>query len=123
MNRGKNVYGKDLESCCFDPQTGFYRDGYCRTGPDDHGLHTVCVQVDAAFLSFSKAQGNDLSTPRPEWDFPGLKPGDLWCLCVTRWRDALQAGRAPRVHLAATHISALEFVDLAALEAHALDPK
>ena len=115
-----NVLGTDLRCCCRHPLTGFYRDGYCRTGPGDVGLHTVCAEMTATFLEFSKDQGNDLSTPHPEWDFPGLKPGDKWCLCVTRWQEALEAGMAPRVDLEATHSSALEFVDLKELQAHAL---
>jgi uncharacterized protein (DUF2237 family) len=116
-----NVLGGELKSCCRDPLTGFYRDGYCRTGPGDHGQHTVCVQVTPEFLEFSRARGNDLSTPCPEYDFPGLQDGDQWCLCVERWAEALQAGCAPRVILEACHISALEFVDLADLKAHAID--
>lgn len=114
----KNVLGEDLASCSRDPLTGFYRDGTCRTGPGDHGLHCVCAEVSAEFLEFSRASGNDLSTPRPEFAFPGLKPGDRWCLCILRWKEAFEAGVAPRVHLEATHISTLEFVDLADLEAH-----
>lgn len=101
--------------------TGFYRDGYCRTGPGDHGLHTVCAQVTREFLDFSARRGNDLITPRPELDFPGLEPGDRWCLCVERWREAFEAGCAPPVVLEATHASALEFVNLEDLRAHALD--
>lgn len=101
--------------------TGFYRDGFCKTGPGDTGLHTVCVQVTDEFLKFSREQGNDLSTPVPEWDFPGLVSGDRWCLCVSRWKEALDAGMAPQVCLAATHISALEFVDLEDLKQHAVD--
>lgn len=100
--------------------TGFYRDGYCRTGPGDVGLHTVCVQVTAEFLAFSKAQGNDLSTPVPQWDFPGLQPGDRWCLCVTRWTEALEAGMAPPVCLEATHSSVVEWVNIEVLQAHAV---
>jgi uncharacterized protein (DUF2237 family) len=100
--------------------TGFFRDGYCRTGPGDHGLHTVCVVLTGEFLHFSRVQGNDLSTPRPEFDFPGLQPGDRWCLCVTRWKEALDAGCAPQVILEATHISALEWVSLEELQAHAV---
>ncbi len=115
-----NVLGEKLEPCCFEPLTGFYRDGFCRTGPGDHGLHTVCVEVTDRFLAFSRAQGNDLITPIPEYDFPGLVAGDRWCLCVTRWKEALEAGAAPRVALASTHISALEFVSLEDLQAHAL---
>ena len=101
--------------------TGFYRDGYCRTGPGDVGLHTVCVEATVEFLIFSAACGNDLSTPAPEWEFPGLKPGDRWCLCVTRWKEALDAGVAPPVLLSSTHESALEWVDLEDLKNHALD--
>lgn len=120
MKRGKNALGGELELCCTDPLTGFYRDGYCRTGMEDHGLHTVCVQATDEFLAFSRSRGNDLSTPRPEWQFPGLKAGDCWCLCVKRWKEALEAGLAPPVKLESTHLSALEFVDLEDLKAHAL---
>jgi uncharacterized protein (DUF2237 family) len=115
-----NVLGEKLQPCCFSPMTGFYRDGFCRTGPGDHGLHTVCVEVTAEFLDFSRARGNDLTTPIPEYDFPGLVAGDRWCLCVTRWKEALEADVAPRVALASTHISALEFVSLEELQSHAL---
>jgi len=101
--------------------TGFYRDGYCQTGPGDVGLHTVCIEATREFLEFSRQQGNDLLTPVPEWDFPGLTPGDRWCLCVTRWIEALEAGVAPRVFLAATHVSALEFVSLEEMKRHAAD--
>lgn len=114
-----NVLNGPLQICCFAPTTGFYRDGFCRTGPEDRGLHTVCAVMTAEFLQFSRQQGNDLSTPVPEYDFPGLKPGDHWCLCVTRWAEALAAGHAPMVVLEATHISALEFVSLESLQAHA----
>lgn len=100
--------------------TGFYRDGCCRTGPDDTGLHLVCAEVTADFLAFSQARGNDLSTPAPAYGFAGLQPGDRWCLCVERWKEALEAGAAPPVVLAATHISTLEFVDLEDLRAHAV---
>ncbi len=117
-----NVLGGPLECCCRRPLTGYYRDGYCRTGPGDVGLHTVCVQVTDEFLAFSKSRGNDLSTPAAEFGFPGLAAGDKWCLCVTRWQEALIAGKAPRVNLAASHISVLEFVDLEDLKQHALDP-
>lgn len=120
MRPGKNVLGGELESCCTDPMTGFYRDGLCRTGADDHGLHTVCTLMTEDFLEFSKAAGNDLSTPRPEYEFPGLKPGDKWCVCVTRWQDALRAGRAAPVVLESTHMSALEFVELEELQANAV---
>jgi uncharacterized protein len=114
-----NVLGGKLECCCRNPITGFYRDGYCRTGPGDDGLHTVCAIMTDEFLEFSTERGNDLSTPVPEYDFPGLISGDRWCLCVTRWQEAFEAGCAPPVVLEATHISALEFVSLEDLRAHA----
>ena len=114
-----NVLSTPLEACCFRPTTGFYRDGYCRTGPEDKGLHTVCTVMTAEFLQYTKARGNDLSTPMPQYDFPGLNPGDQWCLCVTRWAQALEEGCAPPVVLEATHVSALEFVSLEDLQAHA----
>lgn len=120
MKRGKNVLGAELEDCSLDPLTGFYRDGCCRTGSEDLGLHTVCIQATKEFLAYSKEVGNDLSTPIPDYGFEGLKPGDQWCLCVSRWKEAFEAGRAPKVNLKATHISALEFVDLKDLQAHAL---
>lgn len=116
-----NVFGEQLRPCCFEPVTGFYRDGFCRTGPGDYGLHTVCIEVTADFLAFSRARGNDLSTPIPQYDFPGLVPGDRWCLCVTRWKEALEAGAAPKVSLSSTHVSALEFVTLEELQAHAVE--
>ncbi len=115
-----NVLGGPLACCCSDPATGFYRDGYCHTGPQDIGSHTVCAQVTAAFLEFSLARGNDLVTPRPEFRFPGLKPGDRWCLCAMRWQEALQAGVAPPVVLTACHENALRYVRLADLQQHAL---
>jgi uncharacterized protein (DUF2237 family) len=121
MPRGKNVLGEPLETCCEDPMTGFFRTGCCETGPDDEGLHVVCAQMTREFLRFSKAHGNDLSTPHPEFDFPGLKPGDRWCLCAARWKEAFEAGVAPPVVLAATHISALEFVSLDDLQSHAVN--
>lgn len=121
MRSGKNVLGGTLEACSLTPRTGFFRDGCCRTGPGDDGVHVVCAKVTREFLAFSKAHGNDLSTPRPEMDFPGLKPGDQWCLCAGRWQEALASGVAPPVVLAATHISALEFVELEDLMAHAVD--
>jgi uncharacterized protein len=117
----RNVLGGALEPCCTDPITGFYRDGHCRTGPQDSGSHTVCARVTAEFLAFSKKNGNDLSTPRPEYEFPGLKPGDKWCVCVRRWEEAFIAGVAPPVVLAATHERALDVVDLDELKAFALD--
>ncbi len=115
-----NVLGTALSPCCTSPVTGFYRDGYCHTGPQDTGSHTVCVRVSAEFLAFSKRAGNDLSTPRPEYDFPGLKPGDKWCVCVSRWEEAFIAGVAPPVVLEATHQRALEVVTIEELQARAL---
>lgn len=122
MTRAKNVLGEPLQSCCTDPMTGFYRDGVCNTGPDDFGTHVVCAEMTAEFLSFTKSKGNDLSTPRPEYRFPGLKPGDGWCLCALRWKEAYEAGVAPPVRLASTHEKALEFVDLKVLKAHQVTP-
>ena len=121
MNRGKNVLGEDIEDCCTDPMTGFFRDGCCRTGPGDLGLHILCAEMTEEFLSFSRSAGNDLSTPVPELRFPGLVPGDRWCLCVQRWVEALNAGFAPPVYLSGTHVSMLEFVDLDTLKEYALD--
>ena len=115
------MLGEPLEPCCMNPLTGFYRDGLCRTGPDDVGLHTICVQVDARFLQFSTSVGNDLSTPIPAFGFPGLKPGDRWCLCIERWKEALDAGVAPMVVLEATHFSVLEFVEMDDLRAHEVE--
>jgi hypothetical protein len=124
MARGdRNVLGEALADCSHAPRTGFFRDGCCRTGPQDRGLHVVCVEMTASFLEFSRAAGNDLSTPRPEFDFPGLKPGDRWCLCAERWREAYRAGAAPHVVLAATEETALSVVSIEALKAHALDAK
>ena len=118
----RNVLGGDLQPCSTDPLTGFYRDGCCRTGPDDAGVHVVCARVTAEFLEFSKERGNDLSTPRPEFGFPGLVPGDQWCLCAERWVEALEADAAPAVVLAATAATATEWADLADLRRHAVDP-
>ena len=115
-----NVLGTPLLTCSIDPLTGWFRDGCCRTGKGDHGVHVICVRVSEAFLEYSKSRGNDLSTPRPEYQFPGLKPGDRWCLCATRWQEAFQAGCAPHVVLEATHESALEFIDLADMKRHAV---
>jgi hypothetical protein len=117
----KNVLGTELETCCTSPMTGFYRDGCCNTGPGDVGLHLICAEMTQEFLDFSQQGGNDLVTPVPAFDFPGLKAGDRWCLCVLRWKEAWESGVAPPVVLASTHISALEFVDLEQLKAHALD--
>ena len=117
----RNVLGGPLAPCCEDPATGFYRDGYCHTGPQDVGSHTVCTRVTAEFLEFSLLRGNDLSTPRAEFQFHGLRSGDRWCLCVARWREALEAGAAPPVILAATHEKALGVVTLEQLTRHAID--
>ncbi len=117
----RNVLGEPLGPCGTDPMTGFFRDGSCRTCAEDTGRHVVCAEVTEAFLSYSRARGNDLVTPRPGFGFPGLKPGDRWCLCAARWEEARQAGLAPPVVLAATHAAALEVVSLQDLKAHALD--
>ena len=116
-----NVLGKPLAPCGLDPMTGFYRDGCCNTGYDDVGIHVVCARMTREFLEFSRRRGNDLSTPVPETGFPGLKPGDRWCLCAGRWKEALDAGVAPPVVLAATHEEALAVVALADLKRHAID--
>ncbi len=116
----KNVLGTDLETCSRSPLTGFYRNGKCETGRGDFGLHVVCARMTGVFLAFSKAQGNDLTTPNPDAHFRGLVPGDRWCLCVTRWKQALAAGVAPPVVLEATHPSTLEFVSLEELQQHAV---
>jgi len=118
MGTAKNVLGTELRACCMNPITGFYRNGRCDIGPGDHGLHFVCAEMTEAFLEFSRDRGNDLSTPVPENDFPGLVPGNRWCLCVERWKEAFEAGAAPPVILEATHISAIEFVSLEDLKAH-----
>lgn len=115
----RNVLGGELGICSLQPRTGFFRDGCCQTGPQDVGRHVVCAEVTAEFLAFTRARGNDLSTPVPEWGFPGLKPGDRWCLCAQRWREALEAGVAPPVVLEATHEAALRYVSLDDLKRHA----
>jgi len=116
----KNIFGEPLESCCTNPMTGFYRDGFCRTNHEDNGKHVVCAIVTAEFLEFSSRQGNDLSTPRPEYLFAGLKPGDKWCLCALRWKEAFEAGFAPKVVLEATDERALEYIDINNLILHAV---
>jgi uncharacterized protein (DUF2237 family) len=116
----RNILAGPLQTCSMNPMTGFTRNGCCSTGPEDLGSHTVCAVMTAAFLAFSKSRGNDLSTPRPEWNFPGLKPGDRWCLCAARWLEAYEAGMAPKVNLHATHERALDIVPLDALKEHAL---
>ena len=117
----RNVLGGELQTCSLDPLTGFYRDGCCTTGGDDRGVHVVCARVTDEFLAFSASVGNDLSTPRSEFGFDGLRDGDQWCLCASRWVEALEAGVAPPVVLAATHVGALEWCQLEDLVAHALD--
>lgn len=121
MSGAKNVLGTPLKVCCMNPKTGFYRTGRCDTGAGDMGVHVVCAQMTPEFLEYTQAQGNDLSTPAPQFGFPGLKPGNRWCLCVVRWREAMEAGVAPPVFLESTHMSALEFVELEDLQRNAVD--
>lgn len=121
MASAENVLGEPLQICCTSPMTGYYRDGLCSTGAGDVGVHVVCAQVTQQFLDYTRSQGNDLSTPVPAFAFPGLKPGDRWCLCASRWKEALEDGVAPPVILAATHAAALEYVSLDDLKHHALD--
>jgi uncharacterized protein (DUF2237 family) len=116
-----NVLGGPLRPCSTTPLTGFFRNGCCDTGPEDHGCHTVCAVMTAAFLAFSRGHGNDLSTPRPEYGFEGLVPGDRWCLCAPRWQEALDFGAAPSVVLEATHNSTLDYCSLEDLQSHAVD--
>jgi uncharacterized protein (DUF2237 family) len=116
----KNVLGTELQLCSLAPMTGFYRDGQCRVSPDDFGCHAVCVQVTEEFLKFSKFAGNDLSTPLPQYEFPGLKPGDRWCLCASRWKEALDAGFAPSIYLESTSEAALKYVSRSILEEYAV---
>ena len=120
MEPALNVYNKPLVPCCFEPMTGYFRDGYCHTGYQDLGTHTVCAQVSEEFLSYSLSKGNDLVTPNAFYQFPGLKPGDFWCLCMNRWFEAYQAGVAPKLKLEACHRKTLEFVPLEVLEEFAL---
>ena len=121
MDRSVNVFGEPLEDCSKAPLAGFFRDGCCNTSDDDLGSHTVCVRVTREFLDFSLSRGNDLTTPHPEFEFPGLRPGDRWCLCAARWLEAYQHGAAPRVMLKATHARALEVVPLTLLSKYAAD--
>jgi uncharacterized protein (DUF2237 family) len=123
MADASNVLGTPLATCCTSPITGFYRDGCCNTGAGDMGAHVVCAQMTEEFLTYTKAQGNDLSTPMPAFQFPGLKTGDRWCLCASRWKEALDAGVAPPVVLEATHATALEYVSMRDLQSYALDSK
>lgn len=119
----QNALGENLQPCSEAPKTGYYRTGSCVTGPQGQGSHVVCAQVTQDFLEFTEARGNDLSTPAPQFGFPGLKPGDRWCLCALRWKEALEAGKAPPVILASTHKAALRYVSLEDLKHHALDVK
>lgn len=119
----RNVLGGQLELCGTEPRTGFFRDGYCCTGTEDRGVHVVCAQVTAGFLEYTKGRGNDLSSPAPMYGFPGLRPGDRWCLCASRWAEAERAGHAPRVFLEATHSAALSIVDLETLQKYAVQPE
>lgn len=121
MKEGRSVLGRAISTCCKAPVTGFYRDGCCNTGPEDTGSHTVCARMTKEFLAFSRSKGNDLSTPMPQHGFAGLSPGDKWCLCAARWKEALDAGVAPPIFLGATHEDALRFVSYDELKKFALD--
>ena len=121
MKKQMNVLGLELQECSVDPMTGFYRDGCCNTGPQDVGTHTVCSVMTDEFLEYSRKKGNDLITPRPEFDFPGLKAGDSWCLCALRWEEARQAGCAPRVRMTSTNIKTLEMVEFEHLKVYQID--
>jgi uncharacterized protein (DUF2237 family) len=121
IDESLNVFGEPLELCGQNPVTGFFRDGKCNTCKEDAGSHTVCVEVTQAFLEYSRFRGNDLTTPMPEYDFPGLQPGDSWCLCASRWLEAAENNMAPKVHLKRTHIKALEIVPMDRLKKYAVD--
>ena len=121
METQRNVLDGVLQICCDSPKTGFFRTGKCETGPRDEGAHVVCAQLTRKFLDFTRSRGNDLSTPRPESGFPGLRPGDRWCLCALRWKEALEAGVAPPVVLAASHEAALRYVSIEVLNQYAID--
>ncbi|MBE9099765.1 DUF2237 domain-containing protein [filamentous cyanobacterium LEGE 07170] len=121
QTQAKNVLGEPLQVCCTEPMTGFFRTGKCETGPQDTGVHVVCAEVTEEFLAFTRQQGNDLSTPMPMFNFPGLKPGDRWCLCAARWKESLDAGTAPPIVLASTHEAALKSIPLEVLQEHAID--
>lgn len=121
MDKSINVFGEKLIPCSFQPVTGFFRNGCCDTNAADIGSHTVCVELTESFLAFSKSRGNDLSTPMPQWNFPGLREGDQWCLCAERWLEAYREGMAPKVHLKSTHKKALEVIPLETLERFAVD--
>ena len=117
------MFGEDLEPCSYDPMTGYYRTGCCETGPGDSGVHTVCAVLTEEFLEYTKSRGNDLSTPKPQFGFPGLKPGDRWCLCALRWHEAFKAGKAPKVQLRSTNIKTLKLVPIEDLLSLAVDSK
>jgi len=121
MRPSKNIFSGPLSHCSHQPKTGFFRNGCCDTDATDRGRHTVCVEVTAEFLAFSRSVGNDLSTPAPQHGFAGLKPGDKWCLCAARWKEAYDAGKAPRVYVTATHLDTLEIIPIEQLTAHAID--
>jgi hypothetical protein len=121
IDESLNVFGEPLESCSEEPLTGFYRDGCCNTSDADYGQHTVCVQVNQAFLEYSRFRGNDLTTPIEEFGFPGLKEGDRWCLCAARWLEAYEHNMAPRVYLAGTHVRATEIIPMELLKEFAVD--
>ena len=121
MAASRNVLGQELQICCTDPMTGFFRNGKCDTSPQDSGVHVVCARLTAEFLEFTKARGNDLSTPIPAYNFPGLKPGDCWCLCAARWKESLDAGYAPPIVLASTHEAVLDYVSLEVLQEHSVE--
>ena len=116
-----NIFGDEIEACCYDPMTGYYRDGFCNTDEHDHGSHVVCAVMTDDFLEFSKSKGNDLTTPRPEFNFPGLKEGDRWCLCALRWKEAYDAGVAPKVFLESCHLNSLNFVTKEQLAEYAVN--
>ena len=116
-----NILGTELQSCCFEPKTGFYRDGFCKTGAEDYGTHVVCALMTDVFLQFTNTKGNDLITPKPEWQFPGLKAGDKWCLCILRWLEAEKVGKAPKIVLEATHQNALEYTTLEILQTYKVE--
>ncbi|MGB5943512.1 MAG: DUF2237 domain-containing protein [Leeuwenhoekiella sp.] len=115
-----NILGTPLQPCCFSPITGYFRDGFCKTIAEDHGTHVICAVMTQEFLKYTASRGNDLSTPRPQWEFPGLQPGDKWCLCVSRWLQAVSAGVAPQIVLESCHEKALEYAELSLFKRHAI---
>jgi hypothetical protein len=121
VEKQKNVFGEEIETCCESPITGFFRDGFCHTDDTDEGVHTICVSMTEDFLEFSKSKGNDLSTPRPEFNFPGLKEGDGWCLCAERWVEAYEVSMAPKLYIKRTNLRTLDIVPLEILKKFAID--